>query len=97
MTVSVQLERGATIRGQIVDDNGSPVANAFVTLRTLGNGSRGSLFPAAVLNRTTSASGEFSFTGLGTGSYAIVVRKEGFKPQQQPLDLRSSARTIGSN
>jgi Carboxypeptidase regulatory-like domain len=90
MTVSVELQRGAAIRGQIVDDNGSPVANAFVTLRILGNGSRGSL-PAAVLNSTTSASGEFSFTGLATGSYAIVVRKEGFKPQWQPLDLRSSA------
>jgi hypothetical protein len=90
LAATVQLQRGATIRGRIVDDRGTPIANAFVTLRPLGNGSPGSPFPAAVTNTTTSANGEFFFAGLASRSYAIVVRRQGFKPQQQPVDLLST-------
>jgi len=90
LTGAVQLQRGGRVRGQIVDDNGTPVANAFVTLRPRGNGSRGSSFPEAVTNTTTSANGEFVFDGLTKGGYAIIVRKQGFKPQQRPVDLSST-------
>jgi hypothetical protein len=89
LVATVQLQRGATIRGQIIDDSGAPIGDAFVTLRPLGNGSRGSPFPTAVTNTTTSANGEFVFSGLARGGYAIVVRKQGFKPHQRPVDLSS--------
>jgi hypothetical protein len=90
LTATMLLQRGATIRGQIVDDRGAPIANAFVTLRPVGNGSRGSPFPAAVTNTTTSENGEFLFTGLAGGGYGIVVRKQGFKPLQHPVQLLST-------
>jgi Carboxypeptidase regulatory-like domain len=89
LTATVQLQRGATIRGRIVDDSGAPIANAFVTLRPAGNGSRGSPFPDAVTNTTTSANGEFVFSGLASRGYGIVVRKQGFKPLQHLDDLSS--------
>jgi protocatechuate 3,4-dioxygenase beta subunit len=90
LTANVQLQRGATVRGQIVDDNGAPVANAFVTLRHVDNELRGSPVPLAVTNMTTSEGGEFVFSGLTPGSYAIVVRKQGFKPHQRPVDVSSA-------
>src|SRR5262245_46983350 len=90
ITTTVRLQRGATIRGQIIDDNGAPVGNAFVTLRPRGNGSRGSPFPTVITNTTTSVNGEFVFSGLDKGGYAIVVRKQGFKPHQHSLDLLST-------
>ena len=96
LIANVQLQRGASIRGQIVDDNGAPVANAFVTLKPVGNGSQGSPVPLAVTNTTTSASGEFVFSGLAQGGYAIIVRKQGFKPYQRHVDV-SSTNEVGSH
>jgi uncharacterized GH25 family protein len=86
LTANVQLQRGGRVRGRIVDENGDPVANAFVSLRPLGP-PKASPFPFVTPNTRTSSEGGFEFAGLARGAYRIVVRKEGFKPQQRPVDV----------
>lgn len=60
------------LQGVVVDQNGDPVADAKVTL-TLG-GPEGNGPPSF----TTNDKGKWSYLGLSTGPWTIVIEKEGF-------------------
>jgi hypothetical protein len=65
------LEAGAQITGRVVDDAGSPVAAALVTLR---EGVSSWNLP----NGVSGPDGGFTLSGVGDGTYRISARKEGF-------------------
>jgi hypothetical protein len=82
------LDSGSTVRGRVINESGSPVGNAFVTLRP-ALGYTASAVPFVTPNTTSSTSGEFMFLGIGKGAYIIIVRKQGLKAYQRRIDVVS--------
>jgi protocatechuate 3,4-dioxygenase beta subunit len=84
--VEITLERAGKISGRVIDDRGSPVADAWVTTiadaltavrgASMQRAAFATLLPARVL---TDAQGEFSFERLagGTASYTVQVSVPG--------------------
>jgi parallel beta-helix repeat protein len=62
------------ISGQIVDDNGSPLASATVRLE---NG----------MTTTTDLQGRFTFTGVPSGEHTLTVSKEGYADRTMTVTL----------
>lgn len=60
----------ARIQGSVRDASGKPVSEVLISLRPDGDSRR--------LQSTTNEAGEFEFSGLPVGSYAITVEKAGF-------------------
>lgn len=60
------------IQGVVVDQNGDPVADAKITL-TLGGPEGGGPPPF-----TTNAKGKWSYLGLSTGPWTVLIEKDGF-------------------
>ncbi|MES1243979.1 MAG: carboxypeptidase regulatory-like domain-containing protein [Acidobacteriota bacterium] len=65
------LEAGAQVTGRVVDDAGSPVSAALVTLREGVNSWN-------LPNGVSGPDGGFTLSGVGDGTYRISARKEGF-------------------
>ncbi len=61
------------ILGTITDETGAAVADAKVTATNAGTG--------LVRETTTDADGNYSFTELPLGKYAITATKQGFRTQ----------------
>ncbi|MEO7966872.1 MAG: carboxypeptidase regulatory-like domain-containing protein, partial [Gemmatimonadaceae bacterium] len=77
---AVTLARGnAALTGRVVNANGQPIVGARVDV--LGT-------PGATL---TSAGGEFSLTGLPSGTQSVVVRQIGYAPEERAVDLSTRA------
>ncbi len=82
-----ELEGGAEITGRVVDDDGTPVAAAEVTLHegwnswTLPSGS-------------TRPDGTFTLSGVADGTYRITAEKEGYA-QSQGQDLTVAGNLSG--
>ncbi|HEX3128595.1 MAG TPA: carboxypeptidase-like regulatory domain-containing protein, partial [Thermoanaerobaculia bacterium] len=70
-TVDFTLEAGAQVAGRVVDEDGSPVAAALVTLRE-GNNSWN------LPNAVSGPDGGFTLVGVADGTYRIAAQKEGF-------------------
>ncbi len=68
-----------SVKGAIVDDNGSAVAGATVTLND-GSGASGAVAAGAavVATTTTDANGSYTFAGIDPGDYTITPTKEGY-------------------
>lgn len=73
VTVAVQIEFLA-IRGSVVDDTGSPVADAFVEAFTSSSPTNIASFGEPAPTARTDSSGEFSIDRLGTGTYNLRAR-----------------------
>ena len=76
----------ADILGTVTDNSGAVLPNAKVTIKSLDTG----------LERTvqTSGSGDYSFTLVPVGNYAVTVEAQGFKMFNEPkLTLASGDRT----
>jgi outer membrane receptor protein involved in Fe transport len=83
-----------TLTGTILDPSNTPVPSARVVLKT----------PAAELEATTDAAGEFRFTHVAPGDYEIHAAVPGFVPvvrrvrvgarSPQPLTIRLSLATL---
>jgi len=67
--VEIQVFREATASARVVDDDGSPVANAQVTLLKRGN---------VAAQGQTDSNGRFTTGTIEQGDYRVVVRKSGF-------------------
>lgn len=77
---SARARAGASsVRGQVTDERGNPVANAHVTVAE-GNA-------AAV----TDSSGRFSLDAQPAGTQALVVRRLGYMPKQVTVNLTPRA------
>jgi outer membrane lipoprotein SlyB len=80
--VRIVLGSGAIAFGHVVDEAGSPVPGAKVTLTTAGR----SWFPT-----TTDAEGRFEFRALETGKATLRVRSAGFSPLRRPVEIPPGA------
>src|SRR5215469_2732951 len=80
-TAQAQQTSGtAQIQGSVRDASGKPVSGVAVLLRQDGDSGR--------LETRTSEAGEFVFSGLSVGSYAIKLEKTGFLGvAQDPIQL----------
>src|SRR5215469_2820033 len=80
-TAQAQQTSGtAQIQGSVRDASGKPVSGVVVLLRQDGDSER--------LQTTTNEAGEFVFSGLSVGSYAIKLEKSGFlELAQDPVRL----------
>jgi len=63
------------IYGTVFDPTHSSVAGALVTLKAVDTG--------LLQTATSNASGEYTFTTVNPGNYAVVTRAQGFKAQTQ--------------
>lgn len=82
---AITVQRGnAEITGKVLNANGNPVVGARVDV--VGT-------PGATLTRS---SGEFSLTGLPSGTQSLVVRQLGYEPVEQSVELsaRAPARVV---
>lgn len=73
------LERGLEVRGRVEDENGDPLARAWVSL-----GKEGTRQPVGFGERTTytNEGGHFHFRRLESGTVTITVVAEGFVTEQ---------------
>jgi hypothetical protein len=82
---AITVQRGnASITGKVLNANGNPVIGARVDI--VGT-------PGATLTRE---SGEFSLSGLPSGTQSLVVRQLGYAPVEQAVELstRAPARVV---
>jgi iron complex outermembrane recepter protein len=76
----------ATVSGTVQDATGLVMPRTVVELRD----------PASRMARTevTNARGAFEFSGVEAGSYEVVVRREGFRPLVQPVNVDAVRRQV---
>jgi hypothetical protein len=74
-----QAQTTGRITGRVVDDQGSPVANATVTATNEET--------QITRTATTSTSGDFLFALLPTGGYTVAIEATGKQPQVYRLSL----------
>ncbi|MEM9380097.1 MAG: carboxypeptidase regulatory-like domain-containing protein [Planctomycetota bacterium] len=92
-TVEVPLERGVTVRGRVVDDDGEPVADADVTLRSWKH------FDAAILtgrnvSGVTDADGRFDLGGLLPGEVSLRAVADGLRAASERLGKRTADEVV---
>jgi len=90
----VKLEVRASIAGRLMDDKGSPVADAVVRADKQGDDNNFSMGRDRS-NATTRADGSFKIVGLEDGKYSLTARQQGhslkFKDGKRPkLELAKS-------
>ncbi len=76
-----------TVAGSVSDSTGARLPGAAIELRNLGNGE--------VRPTTSGSSGEFVFTAVPAGQYAITAQASGFKREQKTnllLEVNQNAR-----
>ena len=66
-----------TISGTVKDTSGKPIDNASVQLCTTGTANADTL--AVIKVSTTDSTGDYSISGVSTGTYTIKVSKDGYK------------------
>lgn len=77
---AMTMQRGnAALTGKVLSANGTPVIGARVDV--VGT-------PGATLTRD---GGEFSLSGLPSGTQSLVVRQIGFEPVEMPVELSTKA------
>lgn len=79
-TLDFALEAGAQVTGRVVDEDGSPVAAAQVTLR---EGVNSWNLPSAV----SGPDGGFTLAGVADGTYRIAAHKDGFSRAAEGQEL----------
>jgi len=86
--VDLPLDRGVTLTGHVVDENGSPLAAAdlFVMPPEPNPASRNAP-RAAPGNTRTGDDGAFSISGIEAGRVTVVARREGFVPFRNTVDV----------
>ncbi|HYH45477.1 MAG TPA: carboxypeptidase-like regulatory domain-containing protein, partial [Thermoanaerobaculia bacterium] len=85
--VVVEL-RTAEVRGQVTGTGGRPVAGAYVTLH---QHLAGAAEAASLFSVVTGADGGFRQARLAPGRYQITVRRDGYAPAEQWLELAAGA------
>lgn len=70
-----------TVSGKVVDAQGAGIAGASVSLNT-------------TLTATTDAEGNYTITGVVSGSYGVTVRKTGFNPGTGSVTVSDAAATV---
>lgn len=89
-TVNIQMDPSTGVTGRIVTPKGQGIANAQVSLnyeiKTIRNGSEKTR--KSILNTTTTdARGNYSFMGIGPGSYNVVADHPNYLPNSEPVNV----------
>lgn len=74
---------GATLSGAVTDSSGSPVANTKITVSNV--------FTGQTVETQTDASGHYSVSRLGPGSYEVTALAEGIPSSKSRLTLAAGA------
>ncbi len=84
--VEIELERGATITGRVLDPDGEPVERVWIATRVPGEkiGPRGS-------SATSDAEGRFELNGLPDGEHEAKFQVEGYVPAVRRLRVERDA------
>jgi hypothetical protein len=82
--IVIELESPNTIRGEVVDSNGRPVADASATLGDAAKLATGLTTRSGVL---TNAEGVFELKNVGKGTHSFRVRKNGFQPHIETVSV----------
>lgn len=84
--ISAERATPGQIAGEIVDPSGALVSDASVTLLQAGR---------IVRTISSNGTGEFLFTNLPPGEYAVEVQANGFRTEQRPVTVwAGEARTL---
>jgi uncharacterized GH25 family protein len=86
-SVDLRLEGGVEVRGRVVDEGGTPVASARVSLRA---GPRSWNQPDAL----SGADGSFSLDGVADGTYRVVADKEGFARGREGVEVTVAGSSV---
>ncbi len=70
--VALSLTNGGTLKGQVTDAQGRPVAGALVTARAAG--------PGLAFTTSSGAAGAYALAGLPTGELSLWAVADGFAP-----------------
>jgi len=74
------------VRGIVTDVQGASLANAKVTLTSLGT--------KIARTTTTNGAGEYSFSAVDPGAYSVLISLEGFKQSENKSVTVDSGNTI---
>jgi hypothetical protein len=88
-SVDLRLEGGVEISGRVVDEGGTPVASARVSLRE-GSGMGSWNQPSAA----SGADGSFKIDGVADGNYQLVAEKEGFARSRSGQELKVAGSSL---
>ncbi|WP_226676413.1 carboxypeptidase regulatory-like domain-containing protein [Mesobacillus jeotgali] len=72
------------IKGEVKDSQGSPIANAFVTIEGTNH------------KTTTNSAGQYKF-GIGIGDYEVKVQARGFAEQTKPAKVEELGSSVDLN
>lgn len=86
-TAAIVLEPGASMRGRVVDENGTPVSSARVTLGE-------SVYDGNKQTALTEEDGSFVFRLSETSSSQIFVVRDGFSPAIEEVDIGAEAADV---
>ncbi len=88
--VRILLDRGITLIGRVLDENGSPLAEAEIFAmneESAANRMSKRSAPRARSNNARSAEdGSYTLSGIEPGTITLVVRKQGFVPFRKALE-----------
>ncbi|HEX8615976.1 MAG TPA: carboxypeptidase regulatory-like domain-containing protein [Thermoanaerobaculia bacterium] len=90
--VQIALDRGITLSGRVLDENGSPVAEAelFASNPELARSAKRAAPRIAPGNTRSAEDGTYTLSGLDAGTIALFVRKEGFVPFRKAVETNGS-------
>ncbi|MEA2559218.1 MAG: hypothetical protein QOH06_722 [Acidobacteriota bacterium] len=86
-SVDLRLEGGVEVRGRVVDEGGTPVPSARVSLRA---GPRSWNQPDAA----SGADGSFVLDGVADGTYRVVADKEGFARSREGVEVTVAGSSV---
>jgi hypothetical protein len=88
--VRILLDRGITITGRVIDENGSPISEAEIfAMNEEGAGNRMSKRGAprmAAGSARSADDGSYTLSGIDAGTITLVVRKQGFVPFRKAFE-----------
>jgi protocatechuate 3,4-dioxygenase beta subunit len=87
-TLDLSLEGGAEVRGRVVDESGTPVPGARVSLH---EGWRSWDLPSGV----SGADGGFTLEGVADGTYRLLGEKEGFASDEEGQEVVVAGSSVG--
>ncbi len=88
-SVDLRLEGGVEVSGRVVDEGGTPVASARVSLRE-GSGMGSWNQPSAA----SGADGSFKLDGVADGTYQLVAEKEGFARSRSGQEVKVAGSSL---